>query len=194
VLSRAAQRHSARRRRAPAPGRRTGALGLSAPGRGLDPGKRLGAVGTAWHPGGVDVTAADIEGIPAENLHVSRADFAALWIAAERFHDDCVRRQVPDWYGAGVVVTCLWISRATVRPTTGPWRPAESPVTERTNMAYAELVEAEALAAEVLEMRQPRPGWLTRRPGWIEGIAATLRWVWLRTGGPPIDVGHSATG
>jgi hypothetical protein len=142
----------------------------------------------------VDVTAADIAKVPAENLHVSRADFAALWTMAEQVHDDRVRRKVPDWYGAGVVVTCRWIARATVRPATGPWRQAWSPVTERTNMAYAELVEAEALAAEVLEMRQPRPGWLLGRPGWIEGITATLRWAWLRTGGPPMDVEHTATG
>jgi hypothetical protein len=154
----------------------------------------LGSVGSACHSEFVDVSPADVARVPVENLSVSRAEFAALWAAAERHQEEQARLHVTDWYGAGVVVTCRWIARATVRPETGPWRPARSPVTGSTKMAYAELVEAECRAADLLEMRQPRPEWLAGRPGWIEGIVATFNWVWRRTGGPPMDLGHSATG
>jgi len=142
----------------------------------------------------VDVTPADIARVPAENLHVSRAEFAALWAAAERHEEEQARRQVLDWYGAGVVVTCRWLARAIVRPPSGRRRPARSPVTGRTNMAYPELIEAECLAAERLDMHRPVPAWLAEQPGWSAAIVATLNWAWLRTGGPPIGVAHSATG
>jgi hypothetical protein len=144
--------------------------------------------------GCVDVTPADIAHVPAENLHVSRAEFAALWSAAEQLHDDRVRRRVPDWYGAGVVVTCRWLARAIVRPESGPKYPAEAPVTRRLNMAYPELIEAECLAAERLDMRRPVLAWLADRPGWSAAIVATLNWAWRRTGDPPIDITHTATG
>jgi hypothetical protein len=55
---------------------------------------------------GVDVSAADINRIPAGNVRVLQAEFGALWQMAERSHDEQVRRGVPDWYGAGVVETC----------------------------------------------------------------------------------------
>src|SRR6266496_2119403 len=82
------------------------------------------------------------------NLRVPRAEFAAVWAAAEAHQEEQARRQVADWYGAGVVMTCRWVAGATVRPANGPWRPARSPVTERLNQAYEELIEAEYFAAE----------------------------------------------
>jgi hypothetical protein len=39
------------------------------------------------------------------------------------------------------------------------------------------LIEAECLAAERLLARRPVPPTLARRPGWIEGIVATLQWA-----------------
>lgn len=139
------------------------------------------------------LTAADVEGVPATNLHIPVGDFVAVWAAAEAAHEDRVRRHVPDWYGTGVIVTCRWLAQATVRPETGRWYPADSPITERSNMAYEELIEAEARAAEVLEMRQPRPRWLQARPGWVEGVVATFAWAWRRTAPPPIHVSeHTA--
>jgi hypothetical protein len=64
---------------------------------------------------GVDVSTADIAKIPAANVRVPQAEFAALWQRAERHHDEQVRRGVPDWYGAGVVMTCRWLANAIVR-------------------------------------------------------------------------------
>lgn len=124
------------------------------------------------------------------NLRVPRAEFAALWTAAEQHQE----QHGTDWYGAGVVMTCRWLARATVRPPTGPWRPARSPVTGRTAMAHEELIEAELLAAETLAMRRPVPTWLEHRPGWIEAVVATLKWAWRRYGAPPMEIDRSAAG
>jgi hypothetical protein len=142
----------------------------------------------------MDVTATDIEQIPAANLHVSRAAFAAVWTAAENQVRDQTRRGFTDWYGAGVVVTCRWLARATVRPEQGLWRLARSPVTGRTARALPELIQEECLAAEALTMRRPVPQWLAERPGWDESIVATLNWAWRRTGPPPISVEHANSG
>src|SRR6266568_5726502 len=120
----------------------------------------------------------DLDRIPAENVNVPLQEFGRGWFAAEERHDDRVRRKVPDWYGAGVVVTCRWLAWAIVRPPTGRQRPTRSPVTGRMSMAYPELIEAECVAAELLDMR--RPAWLADQPGWIEAIVATLNWAWRR--------------
>jgi hypothetical protein len=59
---------------------------------------------------------------------------------------------------AGVVVTCRWPANAIVRPETGgPCHLAPSPVTERVNVAYEELIEAECVAAEKLAVRRGSP-------------------------------------
>jgi hypothetical protein len=140
----------------------------------------------------VDVSAEGIVNIPPGNLRVRRAEFAGLWVAAERLHDERVRRRMPDWYGAGVVVTCRWLARATVKPETGPGCPAWSPVTKRTDLAHEELIEAEYLEAVRWAMRRPRPAWLENRPGWIEAIEATLHWAWHGYGGPPLEIDQTA--
>jgi hypothetical protein len=58
--------------------------------------------------------------VPAENLRVSRYEFAVVWFHAENQHDDKVRRRVEDWYGAGVVVTCWWLACAMAHSSTRP--------------------------------------------------------------------------
>lgn len=136
---------------------------------------------------GVDVSAADIAKIPAGNVRVPLAEFVALWQRAERLHDEQVRRGVPDWYGAGVVETCRWLANAIVGLEAGPWRLVPSPVTERMNVAYDELIEAECLAAERLAVSRPVPARLERRPGWIEAVVTTLNWAWRRYGRPPLE-------
>lgn len=135
----------------------------------------------------VEVSAADIAKIPAGNVRVPRAEFVALWQAAERFHDEQVRRGVHDWYGTGVVETCRWLANGVVGPKTGSWRLAPSPVTKRVNVAYDELIEAECLAAEKLAVSRPVPPLLERRPGWIEAVVATLNWAWRRYGRSPLE-------
>lgn len=134
----------------------------------------------------VDVSAADIAKIPVGNVRVPQAEFVALWQAAERLHDEQVRRGVPDWYGAGVVETCRWLANAIVSPESGPWRLAPSPVTRRINVAYDELIEAECLAAERLAMHRPLHARLEDRPGWIDAVVTTLNWVWRRYGSSPL--------
>jgi hypothetical protein len=136
----------------------------------------------------MELTAKDIERIPAENIRVRRADFAAVWLAAEQRGHEQGRRGISDWYTAGVAVTCRWLATAIVRPEQGRWYPARSPVIGRTNMALPELIEEEALAAELLDMRRPRPQWLVERPGWSESIMATFNWAWRRTGPPPLPI------
>lgn len=141
----------------------------------------------------VKVTAVDMERIPRANVRVSRAEFAALWEAAERLCDEQASRGVTDWYTAGVAVTCEWLATATIRPESGPWRQAHSPVTGRTERAYEELIEAELLEAELLDMRRPRPAWLEARPGWLEAICATLKWAWRRSGPSPLRLDEATT-
>jgi len=140
----------------------------------------------------VEVTENDIKRIPVRNLRVPLDEFVAVWAAVEQLADDQARKRVVDWYTGGVLVTCEWMARAIVRPMSGPPRPARSPVSRQTAAAYEELIEAEYLAAELLDVR--RPDLFTSRPGWCEGIRATLRWAWRRIGSPPIPVPPCAAG
>jgi len=57
-------------------------------------------------------------------------------------------------------------------------------VSRHDERAYEELIEAEYLAAELLDVR--RPDLVGSRPGWCEAIRTTLRWAWRRSGEPPI--------
>ena len=134
----------------------------------------------------VKVTEIDVKRIPLRNLRVPLEEFVAVWAPAEQLAAEQAERRMTDWYTGGMVVTCQWIARAVVRPPVGPWRLARSPVSRSTAAAYEELLEAEYLAAEVLDVR--RPDLLEHRPGWCEGIRATLRWAWRHSGPPPIDV------
>jgi hypothetical protein len=135
----------------------------------------------------MEVTQLDVRRIPMGNLRVSRDDFVAVWVAAERRCSELGEPGVTDnWYPAGVAVTCAWIATATVRLESGRSFAARSPVTRTTASAYEELIEAEYLAAEQLDVR--RPDLLASRPGWCEGIRATLRWAWRHSGPVPFPV------
>jgi hypothetical protein len=137
------------------------------------------------------VTEHDIACIPVCNLHVPRDEFVAVWVAAEQRNTEQAERGVSDWYAGGVAVTCQWLAGAVVRAGNGRRFVAYSPVTGRSTTAYEELIEAEYLAAELLDVR--RPDLLEHRPGWCEAIRATLRWAWRRSGPPPLTVPvHSA--
>lgn len=135
--------------------------------------------------------ASDVEKIPVRNLRVPLREFVVVWIAAERIENE--GRSV--WYSTGVLGTCRWLANATVRPIDGgPWRMAVSPATRREASAYEELIEAECLAAERMLFRRPVDPWVRERPGWMEGILATLRWAWRHDGPPPLDVTDAAPG
>lgn len=136
----------------------------------------------------VEVSDAMVTAIPRGNIRVPRDEFAALWRDAEAFHDERVRSRVGDWYGAGIVMTCRWLARATSRPSEGRPHMTRSPVTSRQVSAIEELIDAELLAAEKLAIRSP--GWLADRPGWLDAVIATLTWAWLRRGEPPVPFEH----
>ena len=137
---------------------------------------------------GVQVSAADIERVPRANLHVPLNEFVAVWSAAERREERSAELGAADWYGTGVVMACRWVATAPTRQANGPWWPPRAPVTERTERAYEELIEAELLAAEVLSLRRPVPAWLAGRPGWLDGVLVTLQWCWRGSRRPPFDV------
>ena len=137
----------------------------------------------------VRVTEADIARIPVGNVRVPRTEFAAVWAAAE----DRTRPRdegVSGWFTAGVAVTCRWLAGAVVEVVPGRRGLAASPVGKREVRAYEELIEAEFLAAERLADR--RPDLVEHRPGWCEGIAATLRWAWRHDGPSPLPSAVSA--
>lgn len=127
---------------------------------------------------------ADLGRVRAENLRVPRAEFGAVWAAAEEQAAAEAARGVTDWYAGGVVVTCRWLAGAVVTDQTGRRELPRSPATWRTVHAYEELIEAEFLAAERLTVG--RPDLIEHRPGWCEAIRATLRWAWRRAGPPPL--------
>ncbi len=135
--------------------------------------------------GCVEVTESLLAGVPVGNLRVPRAEFSALWAEAERL-DREQTGESGDWYPAAVAVTCRWLAGAIVQDQMGRRAPAPAPATRRRARAYEELIEAEYLAAEQLDVR--RPDLVGRRPGWCEGIRATLRWVWRCEGPHPFAV------
>jgi hypothetical protein len=136
--------------------------------------------------GYVEVTAADLARVPAENLRVPRAEFGVVWAAAERQAGAEAARGVTDWYAGGVVVTCRWLAGAVTTDQTGRREPTYSPATDRSVFAYEESIEAEYLIAERLDIS--RPDLIEHRPGWCEAIRATLRWAWRHSGPPPLDM------
>ena len=140
----------------------------------------------------VEVSARDVAKIPRGNIRVPRDEFAAVWRESEHRNEALGARGESDWFNAAVCVTCRWLARATVRPETGRWYTVSAPVTGKAPLAYEELIANECLEAEKLALRRPVPDWLQRRPGWVDGILATLEWAWRRNGRPPIDVSYRA--
>ena len=134
----------------------------------------------------MQVTEADVARIPVGNLRVPRAEFGAVWAAAERRCGEQGARGITDWYAAGVAITCRWLATAIVEGPRGRRGPAYAPVSGRRDSAYEELIEAEYLAAEQLDLR--RPDLVEHRPGWCEAIRATLRWAWRHAGPPPLPL------
>jgi hypothetical protein len=132
----------------------------------------------------MEVTELLLAGVPVGNLRVPLADFAAVWADAERLNGAQARRDDPDWFPAGVAVTCRWLAGAVIEDQLGRRSPAPSPSTQRPVRAIEELIEEEYLAAEQLDVR--RPDLVEHQPGWCEGIRATLRWAWRRKGPRPL--------
>ncbi len=85
----------------------------------------LGIVGAACDPRSVEVTAADIARVPPGNIRVPRADFAAVWTAAERTARN-------DWYKlpAGTPY-------GTTSPNASMYHPTEQVMTGRAELSSA---------------------------------------------------------
>lgn len=132
----------------------------------------------------MEVTAADLARVPPQNVRVLPAEFGAVWAMAEHRSASQAARGVTDWFAGGVVVTCRWLAGAVVTDQTGRQRMPCSPATGRSVRAYEELIEAEYLVAEGLD--STRPDLVEHRPGWCEGIRATLRWAWRCNGPAPL--------
>src|SRR5690348_11460379 len=97
-------------------------------------------VGPSCHSDRVRVTERDVARVPVENLRVPRADFGALWTAAELRCEEQAERGVADWYVAGVAAACEWLAGTIVEPSTGAPYLALSPATGRTARAIPELI------------------------------------------------------
>jgi len=136
----------------------------------------------------MEVTARAVEAIPCGNLHVSRDEFVALWRLVEHLGET----YPADWYVAGVAMTCQWLACAAVPSILGGWELAWAPVTERSGLAHEEAIEAELFAAELPQLRNP--GGIPGRPGWLEGIVATLQWAWAGSSAPPLDMPSTNAG
>lgn len=140
----------------------------------------------------MEVTEADIARIPPRNLRVPVTDFVQVWLAAEQRNREAtaIRSTDPEYFdhrSAAIALTCRWLATAIVRPEDGRrWYPARPPVSRHEHTAYEELIQAELLAAEKLELAPPPM--YQEKPGRIEGICATLRWAWARTAPAPIEV------
>lgn len=135
---------------------------------------------------------ADLTRVPIKNIRVPRTEFGAVWAAAEAQSASEAARGATDWYAGGVVVTCRWLAGAVVTDQTGRRQLPYSPATERNTPAYEELIETEYLAAEGLDLA--RPYLVEHRPGWCEGIRATLRWAWRCTDPAPLAVSRTPAG
>jgi hypothetical protein len=136
----------------------------------------------------MEVTAQAIENIPRRNLHVSRDEFVTLW----RLVEHLAEAHPADWYVAGVAATCRWLACAAVPSILGGWQLARAPVTRRSNLAHEELIQTELLAAEVKAIRNP--GGIEGRPGWLEGIVATLHWAWAGSSVAPLELPSANAG
>ena len=143
----------------------------------------------------MELRGSDFDRIRREHLRgVTVTEFARLWWQAER-RADALRaedrsRLVP---GRGAAA-CRWIANAWVQydgPIEGRnGEMAKTPLTLKSAWVIEELIEEETLDAERLVGRWEWPG----RPGYVEGVAATLTWAWRRSGVPPIQVEQRARG
>ena len=125
-------------------------------------------------------TDTDVARIRARNVHVPRDAFVAVWREA-------VRRAATgsgDGYLDAVAQTCRWMAALPMRTALCGGQ-ARSPVTQRGWPAEPALIAAEWAAAQRPEAFTPE---LAARPGWCDGVRATLRWAWCGEGTPPLEI------
>ncbi|MCF7547427.1 hypothetical protein [Pseudonocardia sp. WMMC193] len=130
------------------------------------------------------VTDRDIARIPAGNLRVSRDAFGQLWREVEAHAAAETARGASTPRTAGLVLTCRWLACSTT-DVNGRRLLAVRPVGRGSPLAYAELIEAEYVAAETAIVRSPGSGRFAAKPGYVESVCAVLRWAWRRNGPRP---------
>ncbi|TDD62008.1 hypothetical protein E1263_05165 [Kribbella antibiotica] len=132
----------------------------------------------------MELTRFDLDGIRQDNLRgVSGEEFSAVWLAAEARGDELVAAGSPSDFVAGVQSACRWIANGFSRSAeTGLLDNVASPITGRKSVAYAELIETEALAAEA-EVKNPGD---IGRAAYLAGVWATFAWSWRHSGVPPV--------
>lgn len=117
--------------------------------------------------------------IATGNVRVPHEEFRTVWHEANRRETE-----LADWYAGAVAQTCRWMAAVPMRTALCGGLP-RSPVTLRACVATEELIEAEWQAAQRPERFSPS---LAARPGWPDGVRATLRWAWCGQGPPPIEL------
>lgn len=135
------------------------------------------------------VTDREISRIPAGNLRVSRAAFGQLWREVESYAADETARGASTARTAGLVLSCRWIACGTTE-VNGRRFPAVRPIGQGAQLAFAELIEAEYLAAETAAAGGSGAGRFASKPGYVDSVCVVLRWVWRRNGPRPV-VGSS---
>lgn len=124
-------------------------------------------------------TPSDAARIRADNVRVPREEFVAVW--------DEAGRRAAGGYTEAVVQTCRWLAAIPSRTALCGGQ-VRSPVTLRACVAYPATIAAEWEAAQHRDRFVPD---LAARPGWCDGVRATLAWAWDRSGPPPLDVVRS---
>jgi hypothetical protein len=140
--------------------------------------------------GGMQITVERVERIPAGNLRVRLTDFVTMWVAAEGVCDWHAQRREIHWYAAGVCATCRWLAATPLPSPRGRDELWPAPYTGRAGAAYGDLIEHESVLAET-DLMHNEAGW-PGRPGYLEGIVATLLWVLDESDVPPIPIDRPA--
>lgn len=134
-------------------------------------------------------TSSEATRIASGNVRVPREEFLTVWQEACRRDAAAADHGGTDGYAAAVVQTCRWLAAAPLRTALCGGLP-RSPVTLRSCLARAESIEAEWQAAQ----RDDRfAADLAARPGWCEGVRATLRWAWRGQGPAPLEAPSPTT-
>jgi hypothetical protein len=118
--------------------------------------------------------------VPAANIVVPRAEFGAVWAAAER------QAAAPgsDGFLVGLALTCRWLSAQRVWSLTVQREELpRSPATDRDVVASPEAIEQEYRDATVLTHRPDRT---PESRGLARGVVAMLAWACRGSGIPPL--------
>lgn len=122
--------------------------------------------------------------VPAGNLHVSRAVFGEVWVAAEELLGRARPGAELDFV-QGVVDTCRWVAGAeAASAVVGRQTVPRSPTHHKLRYPMPEHIEAEYTTARRARDRARRVGEAGDRE---HAVAVTLEWIWLGGAAPVND-------